>query len=368
MRHLTIPFLALAFLGVSCSLSLDLDEREGHPCSDQGKCLPGYRCVENVCLLTEGTGKICEPDCEGSQACDLRSGNCTNLCSASICPTGEACSGGGACEAAVGGLGAPCTRDTECSSFIPGCRDGATPGTLLCGCFVPIGEQEGICLATPRLAGDCSACPEGSSCIESSFSRAGQTTLCAPGGFRACAGVVDCLDENTETRTHCGLLGWPGNPIWTGSESGLGLLTACVSDNLEAAVAVGEVCDPGAPRPCASGLCLPTPGGGFLCSAACGTDNGCLGIGVGRCVEAYLETFLATLDVETTTRVCGSSPTLGASCAVANGGDAICGTDAPLCRLHPVDGTSQCTRTCASDSDCPAEQGFACHPDGFYCF
>ncbi|MDF1566057.1 MAG: hypothetical protein P1V51_23690 [Deltaproteobacteria bacterium] len=373
MRNFTIPLLALVWLGAACSLSLDLDEREGHPCSAQGKCLPGYRCVEAVCVPTEGMGQLCDPDCADGQKCDLRVGECKNACAASVCPTGQTCTAGTACAVPVeGGLGAPCTRDTECSSFVDGCRDGATPASLDCACFYPVGAQGGVCLAMPKMAQDCAACPEGSGCAEAAFSRAGQATVCIPGGFRACAGAVDCMDEASETPMHCGVFGWPSDPLWTGAASGLGFLTACVSSSPDASIAIGEVCDPAMPQACASGLCLPTPGGGHLCSAACGTDPGCQGIGVGRCVETYLETYLETYvaaqSVEGTTRVCGSSPTLGASCAEASGGANVCGTDAPLCRMHPADNVALCTRSCQTDADCPGEKGFACHPDGFYCF
>ncbi len=365
-----LPALVGALLWVAaCSLALDLNPREGHPCSPTGACLPGYRCVDEVCVATEGRGKLCDPECDGGRGCDLRTGECVDRCEASVCPTGEVCSPGGACEPATEGLGAPCTDDASCVQAIDGCQPSGTGSApLVCGCFFPLGAQEGVCLAMPAMADGCDACPQGSSCVPADFSFAGPANLCVPGGFRPCAGQVECLDESTDHRAHCGLLAWGDDPLFTTGASGLGLLSACVSDADGADSQVGEPCDPLSGKACATGLCLPVPGRGYVCTVACGGDAGCGGIASERCVDTFIEGGAGPVSVKARAPVCGSNPTLGASCSVVDGGPDVCGTDAPECVPHPDSGVALCTRHCTGDADCPTDQGFRCHPAGFYCF
>lgn len=348
---------------------LDLDEKDGHPCDEQGRCLIGYACVDGACVKTDVGIVECDPACGDGTKCDLRTGICVAPCDATVCPLGTTCTGDGTCERQSAGLGAPCTTDDQCAGAVPGCStDPANPGRLLCTCLVPAGAGWGSCVGIPSQADDCDACGE-AACVTGRFSNQGLTSLCLASGQRTCAGEVDCADADNVA--HCTLFGWgedpsnraPGAPP-TGSAP-LGWLSACASPLEGATLPPGSVCDPTTAGACEAGLCLPTAGGEYVCTRACTEDRDCSGVAAGRCVAAPVEATLPSGTVFDVASVCGSAPTLGAACV--SSGDVTCGTDAPWCQPLPDGTASACSRACLDDGDCAADQGFTCRASG-QCF
>lgn len=356
----------------ACSLMLDFDETAGHPCTDTGRCLLGYECINNVCVKGGLQVKDCSSSCPSGQRCDLRVGHCASACDATVCPTGQACADG-QCQPVKSGLGAPCTMDADCADAIPGCStDPTIPAQVACVCLTPTTGGKGVCLGVPAAADDCGACGKNADCLTGRFSGAGSAAVCVPKGFRTCDSPVDCADKDNPA--DCVLFGWgqdpgnhqPGQPA-SGS-SPLGFLAACATPTPKASVPPGGACDAAAPEECETGLCLPASGGAFVCSQACKDDAACAGVGDGRCVQAPVTSDASGAVVFDDAMVCGTKPTLGAACDDASGGATICGTDAPDCGVPPGQTTPVCTRGCLDDADCGSGQGFTCRPESSQCF
>ena len=361
---------ALLALGVGCSLLLDLDPTEGHPCAAGGgpACLPGYACVEGICVRAGDAPKECSGGCPAGQKCDLREGTCTDVCEASVCETGWGCEAGQTCAEIGTGLGRACKVDADCAGAISGCSvDPLNPGSVRCVCAVPLSGVTGLCLGIPAVAEDCAACGE-ARCLKARYSGAGPGAQTTPGGFRTCEGPVDCADPDSDLE--CTLFAWPADPGWRQpgeADPGvraLGYFAACASRQEAQTDPVGGACDP-AVATCPTGLCVQGGDGSGVCSRACAADGACAGVAGGRCVEAPIAGVpqgKRTFDVA---RVCGGAPTLGAPCDEDPG---VCGADAPRCEFHPAAGTKVCTRPCAEDGDCDPARGFLCRPGQWLCF
>jgi hypothetical protein len=359
--------LAAILCSGGCVLLIDTDETVGHACLE-GRCLPGFRCIENVCVEDPGgTGIVgCEEACTGGRKCDLRTGTCEDVCEASVCPTGHGCVAGGTCESLASGLGAACGRDADCAGAIPGCTtDPDETGRVRCACLKPATGVTGICLGIPSRVDDCAACGETAICLPARYTGMGSGLVCAPGGFRLCDGDAACSDPDNDAR--CTYLGWPADPDGgpvdgAGAEQRpLGLVAACATPSGDAGI--GEACQPGASAACASGLCVSTSGGA-VCSVPCGRDRACAEMQGGRCLSIPFEQAFGQATLFAVAPACGEGPTLGAPCT----GDGDCGSDAPTCLPRPLDNQRVCTRTCRSDDDCPAAQGFTCRPELSACF
>ena len=376
-RRTTLLLVALAGVTVaaaslSCSLLLNTSELEGHPCTDTGRCLLGYQCVNGTCVKGGVQVKRCDPACSSSQKCDLRSGTCTDVCAASVCPTGQACTKGSDCAEVTSGLGAPCTADADCAGAIPGCStDPSNPGRVSCVCLTPSTGGKGVCLGLPTKADDCAACGD-AQCLKGRFSTAGTVDVCAPEGFRTCGSPVDCADP--DHAADCVLFAWGADPgaYLPGQQPRatrqLGFLAACATPAKNAPLPPGAACDPGNPGACETGLCLPAAGGAFVCTQACNGDPACAGVADGRCVDAPLTLGAGAANLFDVAAVCGSAPTLGAPCDDGSGGPDRCGTDAPTCAPATSGGAPICTRSCLDNADCGSGQGFSCQPATNACF
>lgn len=363
----------VAATSLSCSLLLDTNALEGHPCTTTGRCLLGYECVNGTCVKGGVQVHRCSPACGSGKKCDLRTGRCEGPCAASVCPTGETCATGKACAKATSGLGAPCTADTDCAGAIPGCStDPSKPGTVSCVCMTPSTGGTGICLGIPSKADDCGACGSSAQCIKGRFSTAGTVDVCAPMGFHTCGSPVDCADPDNPS--DCVLFAWGGDPgaFLPGQQPPsvrqLGFLAACATPAKGASLQPGAACDPGNTGACETGLCLPAAGGSFVCTEACSGDGSCAGISDGRCDDAPVTLAAGGRSLFDVAAVCGSDPTLGAPCDDGHGGAARCGTDAPSCAPPPSGGGPICTRSCLDDADCGSGQGFTCQPASASCF
>ena len=368
MRTLSL----LLLIGASgCVASLDFDPERGFPCDENQACLPGFLCMEGLCVKQASALNECG-NCAADQRCDYRSGLCVAPCEGTVCPSGEVCADG-ECAAPTSGLGGRCQTDSDCAGAITGCRtDPTQPGKVRCSCFRTAGSADGVCLGLPTHAGDCAACGDEAVCATGKFSGLGELTFCAPPGFRACEGWADCHDPKHPMV--CTLMAWNQDPGWQApgqadpGPAAYGYLPACASAVADATLLEGQPCDLAKPERCETGLCVPAGGSDAICTRPCSDDPVCVGVGESRCTRSGVEASFGASERYDVTRVCGTGPRLGAACDSASGGTAACGTDAPICGRHPTKSKRVCTRPCVDDADCDAARGFRCHAATWRCY
>jgi len=145
----------------------------GADCTDAGSCVGG-KCVDGVCCQTD-CDQICEVCTSAMGLCEsVNEGSPDDTGSFPTCVAPNVCSIGGIC---LGGLGAPCGKNTQCEGGR--CVDGVCcdqPCSETCtACNVP--GSVGICVAVPAGLDD----------------DTGQTLCKTPQS--ACNGVSKCMTE-----------------------------------------------------------------------------------------------------------------------------------------------------------------------------
>ena len=355
--------MAAALFGLlgGCSLLLDFDPVEGHPCDDAGSCLDGYVCRDGVCVKPVGADGGVDGGTDGGVTC-----------AGTLCASGEVCFEGVGCTAAPpGGLGATCMADADCAQALPACDAGTARCLCLRPSVLPTAEQTsppGLCVALPNDPGDCAPC-ENAACVDADFTSGGpkgeplRRKLCLAPGRIPCARAADCRGQGLDLE--CLYYGWAEDPAYgTVPAPQLGFVPLCAtpigSGDLDEACGSGEACR--------SGICLPRVGGDWRCSAACRTAADCNEACVGGNVSVFVET--EGYYVYDVAPVCGGPSTSGAPCTPYDPMASYslapeCGVDAPYCIFNPSAQETVCAIGCFDDLDCIAPA--VCDPTWALC-
>lgn len=361
-RVAAVLLFALALAG--CSLLLDLDPLQGHPCDDAGACLPGYECKKGVCVSLGGDGGGDGGGCPSGQTRDPDAGTCAFDCGSLVCPTGDACDAMNGCVPVQSGLGQPCSTDADCAGLLAACGSTAD-----CLCLLSAaGGGSGVCVGLPLAANDCGAC-SGAACVDATFSSGGTNgapsahKLCVPPGFATCSTQADCAPATQDVVcTYAALASDTADPT-TGLA--LGTLGVCSAPTGAASLARGDPCNPTQPDACPTGLCLPMGNGQTRCTTPCRTDSDC-GNNVAACVRGPVDVPRADgTSVYDVAAVCGVGFTLGTACDTTLPAEQwSCATDAPACVNDPLVSQATCSRPCKDDGDCEPASRNTCVKTG----